>query len=81
MITCTLRKLANAAGRGGEFFLHFLEILPALIVIAVVVRFGTTSANGADDPLVAELGDGFVSGTAQVNGTSVHYVRGGRGRR
>ena len=56
-----------------------LEIMPALIVIAVVVRFGTTSANGAGDPLVTELGDGFVSGTAQVNGTSLHYVRGGTG--
>jgi pimeloyl-ACP methyl ester carboxylesterase len=26
-----------------------------------------------------ELGDGFVSGTAEVNGTTIHYVRGGRG--
>ncbi len=28
---------------------------------------------------VGELGDGFVSGTGNVNGTVMHYVRGGRG--
>lgn len=28
---------------------------------------------------VSELGDGFVDGTANVNGTAIHYVRGGRG--
>ena len=30
-------------------------------------------------PAVAELGVRFVSGTALVNGTAMHYVRGGRG--
>ena len=31
------------------------------------------------DPAVAALGSGFVSDTAQVNGTTLHYVRGGAG--
>lgn len=31
------------------------------------------------DPALATLGDGFVSDTAQVNGTTLHYVRGGNG--
>jgi pimeloyl-ACP methyl ester carboxylesterase len=31
------------------------------------------------DPAVAQLGNGFVSGTATVNGTSLHFVRGGSG--
>jgi pimeloyl-ACP methyl ester carboxylesterase len=31
------------------------------------------------DSAVAELGDAFVSGTANVNGTTLHYVRGGVG--
>jgi pimeloyl-ACP methyl ester carboxylesterase len=31
------------------------------------------------DPAVTELGEEFVSGTADVNGTTLHYVRGGAG--
>ncbi len=31
------------------------------------------------DPAVHDLGGGFVSGTLDVNGTSIHHVRGGRG--
>ena len=31
------------------------------------------------DQLVAKLGKGFVSNTAKVNGTTLHYVRGGNG--
>ncbi|HYI79223.1 MAG TPA: alpha/beta hydrolase [Chryseolinea sp.] len=31
------------------------------------------------DQLVSELGKGFVSNTAKVNGTTLHYVRGGNG--
>lgn len=78
MITRTFTK---SVGVGGviELVFQILEILPALVVIAVVVRFGTTSAKAAGDPLVAELGNGFASATAQVNGTSIHYVRGGSG--
>ena len=31
------------------------------------------------DSAVAELGGDFISGTATANGTTIHYVRGGRG--
>jgi pimeloyl-ACP methyl ester carboxylesterase len=77
MVTRIFKKSLSAGVI--EFLLQLLELLPAIVVIAVIVRVGTTSANGAGDPLVAELGEGFVSGTAQVNGTSIHYVRGGTG--
>lgn len=45
---------------------------------------GTAATTVADasreaDPAVAELGGGFVARTAGVNGTVIHYVRGGRG--
>jgi pimeloyl-ACP methyl ester carboxylesterase len=32
-----------------------------------------------DDPALAELGAGFISATVQVNGITLHYVRGGTG--
>jgi pimeloyl-ACP methyl ester carboxylesterase len=35
--------------------------------------------NPQDDTLVINLGKGFVSDTASVNGTTIHYVRGGTG--
>jgi pimeloyl-ACP methyl ester carboxylesterase len=40
---------------------------------------GYTNANPEVDPAVGELGSDFVSETASVNGTAIHYVRGGRG--
>jgi pimeloyl-ACP methyl ester carboxylesterase len=36
-------------------------------------------ANKPLDPSVAQLGDGFASGLANVNGTTLHFVRGGMG--
>ena len=36
-------------------------------------------AQQESDPAVAELGAGFVANTADVNGTTLHYVRGGTG--
>jgi pimeloyl-ACP methyl ester carboxylesterase len=33
----------------------------------------------ADTPLKTLLGEGYVSETAEVNGTTLHYVRGGQG--
>ena len=41
--------------------------------------FGQAQAKHQIDPGVAKLGKGFVSNTAQVNGTTLHYVRGGTG--
>jgi pimeloyl-ACP methyl ester carboxylesterase len=54
----------------------------AVIAVAVVVAaaiHGQSSPRQTADPAVAALGSGFVSDTAQVNGTTLHYVRGGAG--
>lgn len=40
---------------------------------------GQSAPNQAADSAIAELGAGFVSATAQVNGITLHYVRGGTG--
>ena len=50
-----------------------------LAVVACVAIHGQSSSKEMADPAVAALGSGFVSDTAQVNGTTLHYVRGGAG--
>lgn len=58
------------------------RILRALMVLAVAARAvlcGQSSPKPMADPALAALGRGFVSDTAQVNGTTLHYVRGGTG--
>ncbi|GAA2678345.1 MULTISPECIES: alpha/beta fold hydrolase [Actinosynnema] len=42
-------------------------------------RAAETGHRAQNERLVAGLGPGFSSGSARVNGTSLHYVRGGRG--
>jgi pimeloyl-ACP methyl ester carboxylesterase len=67
------------------FFVWLTTILPPMVVLAAAIMAGNASAKdvndpkNAGDPVVRELGAGFESGTAQVNGTSIHYVRGGAG--
>jgi len=58
---------------------RFLMILVILVLIAVGSVFGQTPAKRQVDPAVAQLGKGFVSDTAEVNGTTLYYVRGGTG--
>jgi len=41
--------------------------------------WGQAVPNRAADPLVSQLGAGFTSGNAKVNGTALHFVRGGSG--
>ena len=58
-----------------------LLLLKALVAIAML---GSGGAHGQAktqrvDPAVAKLGPGFVSRIANVNGTHLHYVRGGTG--
>jgi len=53
-------------------------------VLAICVFAALGAAWGQSPPastaaLVSSLGPGFISATAQVNGTSLHYVRGGSG--
>jgi len=56
-----------------------LKLLAVLVLAACAVIQGQSPADQRIDPGLATLGGGFVSGTAQVNGTTLHYVRGGTG--
>lgn len=49
------------------------------LVLACSVVLGQSPSKRQTDPLVAALGDSFVSETAKVNGTTLHYTRGGTG--
>jgi pimeloyl-ACP methyl ester carboxylesterase len=51
----------------------------AVLSIACAGLSAPWPAQAQVEPAVAELGEGFVSSTADVNGTTLHYVRGGTG--
>jgi pimeloyl-ACP methyl ester carboxylesterase len=53
--------------------------LSVLVVAAWLGLHGQSPSRQPIDPALAALGDGFVSETAPVNGTMLHYVRGGSG--
>ena len=55
-----------------------LKLLAVLVMTPCVV-IQSQSADQRIDPRLVTMGGGFVSGTAQVNGTTLHYVRGGSG--
>ena len=57
--------------------LRVLFLIMAMPALSSALAETATSA--APDPAVTRLPDGFVSGTAKVNGTTLHYVRGGTG--
>ena len=59
-----------------------LAVLVMLVCGGALARppaHGQSRSTRRADPLVAKLGKGFVSDTAKVNGTTLHYVRGGTG--
>jgi len=56
-----------------------LKLLAVLVLAACVVILGQSAPRQRIDPGLAMLGGGFVSGTAQANGTTLHYVLGGTG--
>lgn len=56
-----------------------LKLLAVLVLAACAVILGQSAPRQRIDPGLAMLGGGFVSGTAQANGTTLHYVRGGTG--
>jgi pimeloyl-ACP methyl ester carboxylesterase len=58
---------------------NVMKVLIVVLSIASAGISGPLPAQQPIDPAVAELGEGFVSGTADVNGTTLHYVRGGAG--
>jgi pimeloyl-ACP methyl ester carboxylesterase len=56
-----------------------LKLLAVFVVAACAVIQGQSALRQRIDPGLAMMGGGFVSGTAQANGTTLHYVRGGTG--
>lgn len=67
--------------RRSETCLQF-NFLAALLILASLAcgnAFGQARAKRQIDPAVAQLGRGFISDTVKVNGTTLHYVRGGAG--
>jgi pimeloyl-ACP methyl ester carboxylesterase len=56
-----------------------LKLLAVFVVAACAVIQGQAAPRQRVDPGLAMMGGGFVSGTAQANGTTLHYVRGGTG--
>jgi pimeloyl-ACP methyl ester carboxylesterase len=57
------------------------QILAVIIGLLFSLTASTQNTRTPEriDTLVAKLGKGFVSRTAKVNGTTLHYVRGGNG--
>jgi pimeloyl-ACP methyl ester carboxylesterase len=56
------------------------KFLLLVIVIGLLLSLTATAQDKrSTDLLVERLGEGFVSNTANVNGTTLHYVRGGNG--
>jgi pimeloyl-ACP methyl ester carboxylesterase len=58
---------------------EIMRMLVCIAGIACIAGPARVSAQQQIDPAVTALGESFVSGTAQVNGTTLHYVRGGSG--
>lgn len=56
-----------------------LRILAVLLLVTWGGALGQSSSKQATDPAVAKLGPEFASAGAQVNGITLHYVRGGTG--
>jgi pimeloyl-ACP methyl ester carboxylesterase len=56
-----------------------LRLLAVFVVVACAVIQGQSPPGQQIDPALATLGGGFVAATAQVNGTTLYYVRGGTG--
>jgi pimeloyl-ACP methyl ester carboxylesterase len=59
--------------------LNILMVFAVSVLIGSVGILGQSSGKRKSDPAVALLRKGFVSNTARVNGTTLHYVRGGAG--
>ena len=57
-----------------------LRILFVIMILpARSSALAEATTNAAPDPAVTQLADGFVSAMEKVNGTTLHYVRGGTG--
>src|SRR5437667_5155165 len=84
-MTSNAAQCSRIVGRRSSFTLaknygsRTWKALAVFLVAACVAIHGQSSPKQMADPAVAALGSGFVSDTAQVNGTTLHYVRGGTG--
>ena len=84
-MTSNAAQCSSIVGRKSGFTLaknygpRTWKSLAVFVVAACVAIHGQSSPKQMADPAVAALGSGFVSDTAQVNGTTLHYVRGGAG--
>ena len=58
---------------------NLLRVLAVFVLLGCGGAHGQTPVKQRIDPAVAKLGSGFVSSTANVNGVTIHYVRGGTG--
>jgi pimeloyl-ACP methyl ester carboxylesterase len=56
-----------------------LKGLTVFVMAACAIIHGQSASRQQIDPCLAALGGRFLSGTAQANGTTLHYVRGGAG--
>jgi pimeloyl-ACP methyl ester carboxylesterase len=56
-----------------------LKRLAVFVMAACAIIHGQSASRQQIDPWLATLGGRFLSGTAQANGTTLHYVRGGAG--
>ena len=76
---------SRIAGRKSRFTLaknyepRIWKAWAVIVVAACAAIDGQSSPRQTSDPAVAALGSDFVSDTARVNGTTLHYVRGGAG--
>ena len=59
--------------------LKILKALAVFVLAGCATLHGQSPPKQRTDPGLVVLGRGFVSDTAQVNGTTLHYVRGGTG--
>src|SRR5262249_41106266 len=75
-------RLWSPCSREDQKFMHMpCNALMVLLVVLIACSsvFGQTEAQRQSAPGVVQLGKRFVSKTAQVNSTTLHYVRGGTG--
>jgi len=59
--------------------INIVKAIAVLILLGCSNVCGRSTAKQNIDSAMAKLGKGFVSNTAEVNGTTIHYVRGGTG--
>src|SRR2546425_12806151 len=59
--------------------INLWKAISVFVLIGCGSVCGQAPAQQPSDPAVAALGQGFASTTASVNGTTLHYVRGGTG--